>query len=132
MAEHASYSVDDVVMGEGWAVQRVGPIAVGFWNVCFNTERIEACRALYRKAAQLHGRVSVFAVFRASPWPMELKEAERARKRVVAMLEEFHGRFDAVICVMDGTGIHGSLVRLGAAAITPLVPRSIPLSFQGA
>lgn len=125
------YTTDPVIGSAGWAVQRVGPIAVGFWTVSFNEERIEACRRLYRRAVQLHGRVSVFAVFRSNPWSMELATADRTRRLVASMLQEFDGLFDAVICVMDGTGFQGSVLRLGAAAITPLVPRSIPLLFPG-
>ena len=124
-----AYTIDPIVSGEGWAIQRVGPVVLGFWNAHLDEDRVHACRRLYRRARQEHGRFSVFSVFRANPWSANLAAGQSARALVVSMFREFDGAFDALICVMDGTGIQGSILRLGAAAIAPLVPRTVPITF---
>jgi|GEM_PF-3328473 len=124
-----TYSIDPIVGSEGWAVQRLGPLVLGFWNTHLDEDRIHACRRLYRRARQEHGSLSVFTVFRANPWSIELAAGQSARALLISLFKEFDGAFDTFICVLEGTGIQGSIMRLGAAAIVPLLPRTMPITF---
>jgi len=126
-----TYTTDPVIGGEGWAIQRIGPLVLGFWNVPLAEDRIHACRRLYRSARKEHGKLTVFAVFRQSPFSIDVVAAQSARTLTLSLMKEFAGAFDAVIIVMDATGFQATLSRLAAATFIGFVSRAVPITFPG-
>jgi len=125
------YDVTAIEGGEGWAIQRVGTFVVGVFDVPLTRERIVACRRLYRAAVGKHGRLSVFAVFRSITFPLDPVEGKGAVSACVSVLEEFGSKFDVVVAVIDAAGFTGALARAGAATVTRLLAREIPVVYPG-
>lgn len=117
--------------GEGWAIQRLGSFVLGVFEVPLTRERIVACRRLYQVAARKHGHLSVFAVFRSITFPLDPVEAKGAVSACVAVLEEFGSKFDVVVAVLDAAGFTGALARAGAATMTRLLAKEVPIVFPG-
>jgi hypothetical protein len=121
--------ISPIVGGDGWAIQRAGSFVLGVWNAPMTEERIQACRRLYRDAKLGYGRLSVFALFRTNPFPLELVANEGSRDSIVRLLDEFGSSFDAVVAIVDAKGFQASVIRMAAAAVTRLVGRGVPLVF---
>mgnify|MGYP001262220425 CR=1 FL=1 len=104
MLAGVQYETGEVVSGEGWAIQRVGPWVLGSWHVPLTEERIIACRRLYREAQKAHGRISVYSQHHTNPFPLEVLAGQRSRELVISLLREFHDAFDVVVVGIEGTG----------------------------
>ena len=125
----ANYEVEEVIAGDGWAVQRVGPWVLGVWNAPMTEERVMTCQRLYRSAQKAHGRFSVYSRHRSNPFPLEMLAGQRSRDLVISLLREFDETFEVFLVGIEGDGFQASLMRLGAAAVVHQMRRVMPIVF---
>ncbi len=119
----------EIIGGQGWAIQRVGPWVLGHWCVPLNPQRVAACAQLYRAAVKEHGHLTVLAVFAGMPFEPDILIGQKARQDVTSLFTEVRPFVKALMFPLEGTGMLAAVMRSAAAGVVLALPFRLPIFF---